>query len=178
MKRKLKGFTLVELIVVIAIIGVLAGVLVPSASYWIKTSKLKTCNSQAKTVFNTAVTVCQDYQLEGKVDKVVGGNGYSSLNSTDTSNKAVEKIKTKLGIDFDDKVWCVKVDVNNYNDKNTCTLKVVSTLFSDKSSSVFVGRYPVPANERATAGYGTAITDDQYFNTNKSVSDPIYTPTT
>ena len=39
MYRKKKGFTLIELIVVIAIIGVLATILVPSAIGFVKKSK-------------------------------------------------------------------------------------------------------------------------------------------
>ena len=38
-KKKQKGFTLIELIVVIAIIGVLAAILVPSMIGYIKKSK-------------------------------------------------------------------------------------------------------------------------------------------
>ena len=55
-----KGFTLVELVVVIAIIGTLAAILVPTMMSYIKKAKLKSANSNAKIVFNTVNAVVTD----------------------------------------------------------------------------------------------------------------------
>ena len=60
-----KGFTLVELVVVIAIIGILAAILVPTMMSYVKKARLKAANANAKLIFTTAKTKATECLAEG-----------------------------------------------------------------------------------------------------------------
>lgn len=149
--KKVKGFTMIELIVVMAILGVLCGVLVPNGLAWLRNSKIKTCNSEAKVVFNSAVTVLQDYQLEGRVSQV--GDDTKVFIERGDGNVASDRITAKLGSNFaENSVWYVRMKIANSTDRNLNTIKVESALFADNNTSTCIGRYPVPANKYSTSG--------------------------
>lgn len=72
-KRKLKGFTLLELVVVIAIISIMAAVLIPNISDYLRTNKIKTANDQAQQIFMAAQDYLVSEQIRGVTVKDITG---------------------------------------------------------------------------------------------------------
>lgn len=70
--KRVKGFTLVELVVVIAIIGALVMVLAPAMINYQRQSRIREANSDAKLVFNASQT---EVQKHISMDRALGTDG-------------------------------------------------------------------------------------------------------
>ncbi len=85
--KKSKGFTLVELIVVMAILVILAAILIPVVSGYINTANETAAYANARTVYSAACAYVAEGRLPGKTAVTDGTytTGLASYLGTDTN---------------------------------------------------------------------------------------------
>lgn len=143
-KGSLKAFTLLELIVVIAIVAVLTAIIIPNMATNIRDSKITTANTTAQEVYTAAQEYLISMQMQGKKadtcfgSTVIGGvtTGYIGLMSqpgtdvtsadiklcptgTDTSKAAdaANGIRSRLSTDFKG-AWIIEIYPSTYTVKS------------------------------------------------------------
>lgn len=80
MKKLLKGFTLIELMIVIAIIAILAAILIPSFIHARDQSKLGACESNLRSLGTSTEMYANDYN--GNYPTVSATGAFASLSPT------------------------------------------------------------------------------------------------
>lgn len=146
MKTTKKGFTLIELIVVIAIIGVLAAILVPSMLGYVKKSKIQGANSTANTfikAFNSAATDLDELDCwfkDGTFTFTNGSVAYSAL----TSGKG----EIKDSADVVEAIQPFFSDVNKI--KGAIKVESGIGIAAAVQSGKYYGTYPVAYNVKDT----------------------------
>lgn len=163
MKKRAKGFTLIELIIVIAIMGVLMAILIPSWMNYIRNSRIKTQNNNSKVVFDAAQQVLQEYKFmerHSNADaslQVTGGEFFlywngnaATATGVDNNGNAVAK-DASLGTELAEEInkvysngdeTCYRIYVRDY--------LVQSVVCARYDGDDFMGSYPVPREDLTT----------------------------
>lgn len=181
MNYKKKGFTLIEMIIVIAIIAVLSAILIPSWMNYIAKSRLKTQNGNARVIFNAAQTVAQEYKFSEKklkdAEKMLGsasefyyywdGNN-GSIVDADGNERIVsandDGTKTKMQTSFENN-FARKLN-KIFSDSEETVYKIYvkdylvqSVVSARTEADRYLGRYPDDLKESSSL----RIMDAEYF---------------
>lgn len=139
MKTTKKGFTLIELIVVIAIIGVLAAILVPSMLGYVRKSKISSANSTASSIYkaiNSALTELDEEGVDiGALAGVTIDNTHTVSTSTAFDADTNTKLQNKIENFFSD-IKKVKGETQAKIEGGSCVALAVCV------DSTYTGTYP------------------------------------
>lgn len=143
---KKKGFTLIELIVVIAIIGVLAAILVPTMLGYVRKSKLSSANSTASSVYkaiNSALTELDEEGIDIGQDLYIKYASGAWSTGTPAADTLAADLATGGSHKFDTKVENFFADIDKAKGGVAAAVTNGSCVaVSVASDSTYTGTYP------------------------------------
>lgn len=157
---KVKGFTLVELIVVIAIIAILAAILVPSMLTYIKNARYTQADANAKNVHTAATAALAQAYVDGDLGSGSGTpTPTDSFDATTNSSIDIDGWQGTGGLDLHDELGgasfkgfggfvydsvTYSVLIGEWSANDFTVSDEIPTAADRESASQIIGYYPSP----------------------------------
>ena len=145
--RNRKGFTLVELVIVIAIIGILAALLVPTMMGYIKKARLRQCNMNAKVAYNVMMDKQAVRIMEGLPYDIEVGEIDLRGDTPIPNNELTQEIYAALASNGKGSGIMYVGKLDGHTDTNDDVKMFVHWIMTPNDTAV--GQYPDPPEDLA-----------------------------